>query len=701
MRTGKAQKAYGVGHILLFILLVLCLLYPARRVQAEEYGSLELQFDQKAAGAELTLYSVAAYQDGSFVMHGVFESCGISLNGLSDAQAAEQTAEQLAALAKEKGAQGIAKTVGTDGILRYTELVPGYYLLAQTGGLENIEIQKLMVPIPYTMENGSLRYDAVLAPKYSIPDGAVLLTKVDDAGAAVAGAMFDLQRKVYISETGEAPEGAETGQDGGGRFCWETVRQGLVTDQKGELAAGNLVFGTYRFVETAAPAGFILNTAPGYAAVAQAGTLQASDNGYQTVSGEAAKLTFENKRTTVKVAKVDENGKPLAGAKLIVKTADGKTARGSDGKVLFSFTSAEEPTELRQLPAGEYLLSEVEAPDGYLVSADVPFTVTDESDTVTTVTMTDQREDKTEASLKVTKSLVDDKNLALTAEDATYYVALFSDEARTQRVSDVKALHYKGSASESVTFNNLVFGQKYYVGETDEGGVLIDNRVYGNGVFAPEYPEQIGITPTRQRAASEFVFDNKYYELPPLGYYYGGKLTITKKVLRGTEAFNTKKVFYATIFEDAEHTKRYGDVLKLEMDGKSETSVTVSVTIGLTADSSMTYYVAETDENGNVLDPDSGLAFEVSIDKAKLVMSPEKPEQTVTITNRFDEDETETDAHEGSGGNTGTPGSSGSGGRNPVRTGDETPVGAVVTVMVAAAAVIVILILLKKRKRRK
>lgn len=691
MRTGKAQKAYGVGHILLFVLLVLWMLCPGRRVQAEEYGSLELQFDQKAVGAELTLYSVAAYQDGSFVMHGVFENCGISLDQLSNAQTAEQTAEQLAALAKKKGAQGIAKTVGTDGILRYTELVPGYYLLAQTGGLENVEIQKLMVPIPYTMENGSLRYDAVLAPKYSVPDGAVLLTKVDDAGVAVAGAVFDLQRKVYISETGEVPEGSETGQDGDGRFYWETVRQGLVTDLKGELAAGNLVFGTYRFVETAAPAGFILNTAPGYAAVVQAGTLQPSESGYQTVSGEAAKLTFQNTRTTVRVAKVDENGNPLAGAKLVVKTADGKTARGSDGKVLFSFTSAAEPTELRQLPAGEYLLSEVEAPDGYLVSADVPFTVSDEPDAVNTVTMTDQREEKTEASLNVTKTLVDANGLTLLAEDATYYVALFSDEGRTQRVSDVKALHYTGTTRASVTFSNLVPNQKYYVGETDEGGVLINSMVYGDGVFSPEYPEQTGITPTERRTASEFAFNNKYYELPK-GFYYGGELTITKKVLRGTEAYKTKKVFYAAVFEDAEHTKRYGDVVKLEMDGKSETSVTVPVYIGETADSSVTYYVAETDEDGNVLDSDSGLAFTVSVDKAKLKMSPESSEQTVTITNRFDEDET--DAQEVSGGSAGTPGSS------PVRTGDETPVGAVVAVMLAAAAVIVILILLKKIKRR-
>lgn len=694
MRTGKAQKAYGVGHILLFILLVLCLLYPARRVQAEEYGSLELQFDQKAAGADLTLYSVASYQDGSFVLHDVFENCGISLDRLSEAQTAEQTAEQLAALAKEKGAQGIAKTVGTDGILRYTELVPGYYLLAQTGGLEDIEIQKLLVPLPYTVEGGGLRYDAVLSPKYSIPEGAVLLTKVDDAGAAVAGAVFDLQRKVYISETGEVPEGAETGQDGDGRFYWETVRQGLTTDQKGELAAGKLAFGTYRFVEMAAPAGFILNTAPGYAAVVQAGTLQPSDSGYQTVSGEAAKLTFQNTRTTVRVAKVDENGSPLAGAKLVVKTADGKTARGSDGQVLFSFTSTAEPTELRQLPAGEYLLSEVEAPDGYQVSADVPFTVSDEPDAVNTVTMTDQRENKTEASLNVTKTLVDENGLTLLAEDATYYVALFSDEARTQRVSDVKALHYKEATRASVTFSNLVPNQKYYVGETDEGGVLIDSMVYGDGVFSPEYPKQIGIAPTERRAASEFAFDNKYYELPK-GYYYGGELTITKKVLRGTEAYKTKKVFYAAVFEDAKHTKRYGDVVKLEMDGKSETSVTVPVYIGETADSSVIYYVAETDEDGNVLDPDSGLAFTVSVDKAKLKMSPEASEQTVTITNRFDEDEPETEV---SGGSMGTPGSSG--GSNPVRTGDETPVGAVVAVMLAAVAVIVILILLKKRKRR-
>lgn len=693
MRVENSRKAYGI--VLLLLLSVLWLICPVRRAQAEEYGALELQFDEAAVGAELTLYPVASYENQTFVLSGVFEGCGVSLYDLPDAQAEEKAAEQLASLAQANGAEGITKTVDAGGALYYTELRPAYYLLVQTAGLERVEIQKMLIPVPHTEKDGTVLYDAVLTPKYSVPDGAALLHKTDDAGSPVAGAVFHLEQKVYVSADGELPAGAETGQDVGGRYFWKRVRENLTTDARGELAVEDLLFGTYRFVEAKAPEGHILNVAPNYVAVEQAGKLQETPDGYKVLSGKPEELTVPNIRTTVRVNKVDQNQNPVAGARLAVKRADGTSVS--------EFTSTEEATELRGLPKGDYILSELQAPDGYHVAADVPFTVSDAADAVNTVTMVDERVDETAASVTVTKTLIDQQNQMVFLEDATFYVALFEDEARTQRVTDVMELRYQGANRSSVTFTNLEFDKKYYVGETDQSGALLEGQVSGNGIFAPQYPTVFEVTPTRTQPTHEFEFQNMYYELPDDGYYYGGELTITKKVLRGSEDYNIDAVFYAALFEDAAHTKRYGDIITLDMDGGCEYSVTIPVSIGDTPNSSETYYVAETDQNGKVLDPSSGLAFTVSVDKSEVTMTPQTSEQTVTITNRYPENTPTGDNSDtpiGSSGDSGTLSGSSSGSSSPVRTGDETPIALYVGMLAAAAAVIVILLIVKKKRRR-
>lgn len=686
MRADKTRKRNGL--ILLMMLAAVWLLWPVRPLRAEETGSIEIQFGAEAAGIEMTLYPVATYTDGSFVYDGVFAGCGVSLEGLDDAQAAQNAAEQLAALAKERNAEGSSGNADADGVLRYGGLRPAWYLLVQTGGLEALNVQKTLVPVPYTSADGALHYDAVVSPKYSVPDGAVILRKEDDDGAAVADAVFRLEKKVYVAETGELPEGAETGQDVGGRFFWEEVQTGLTTNANGQLAVKNLPFGTYRFVETMAPEGFVLTSAPQYFAVEQAGEVEEADGEYTVVSGEAAEVTAVNHQTTVVVNKVDRDGNPVAGAQLVVKASDGTVVRDADNGALFSFVTGEEPYELKRIPDGTYLLSEVNAPAGYRVSQDEMFTVDSSEDAAIEVTMVDETEEPTQASLRVTKRLVDEQGWNLTAQEAVFYVALFDNQERTNRVTNVQALHYSGTMRESVTFENLEYGRTYYVGEVDEFGGLLDSMQYGDGVYAPEYPDGYEITPVQANPNQDLTFENRFYELP-YGYYYGGELTVTKRTLLGTEEYGTDEVFYAALFTDAALTERYGDVIALEMGGESETCVTVPVYIGETADSSATYYVAETDEDGNVLDPEDGLAFQVSIDQAEIVLSPENSNAEAVITNTFPEEYTtehETTPESGTPPQGGNPSNPGNG---TVRTGDETPAGAAAGVMLVSLGVLI------------
>ena len=104
------------------------------------------------------------------------------------------------------------------------------------------------------------------------------------------------------------------------------------------------------------------------------------------------------------------------------------------------------------------------------------------------------------ASVEVTKSLKEtDGNLM--AIDQTFYVALYSDEACEQRVSDVKEIIFKNNSVSSVKFTDLEVNQKYYVaecnaegkaqtrGELADGNAKKGNETFYAGIFAEENQE--------------------------------------------------------------------------------------------------------------------------------------------------------------------------------------------------------------------
>lgn len=74
-----------------------------------------------------------------------------------DAQKTQEIAAQLTAIAQQEGAVGIEKELDGSGVLSFTDLEPGWYLLVQTAGLTEIEIQRVLVPVPFTESDGSRR----------------------------------------------------------------------------------------------------------------------------------------------------------------------------------------------------------------------------------------------------------------------------------------------------------------------------------------------------------------------------------------------------------------------------------------------------------------------------------------------------------------------------------------------------------------
>ena len=85
-------------------------------------------------------------------------------------------------------------------------------------------------------------------------------------------------------------------------------------------------------------------------------------------TGEVQKVKMEDDVTKVRLSKSDiTTGKEVPGAKL--------TIFDKDDKEVESWVSEEKPHYIEKLPAGEYTLREVTAPDGYEVAEYVKFKV--------------------------------------------------------------------------------------------------------------------------------------------------------------------------------------------------------------------------------------------------------------------------------------------------------------------------------------
>ncbi len=97
-------------------------------------------------------------------------------------------------------------------------------------------------------------------------------------------------------------------------------------------------------------------------------------------TGEIQKVTMKDDVTKVEISKQDLGGKEVPGAKL--------TILDKDGKAVDSWVSTEKAHYIEKLPAGDYVLREEKAPDGYVTAEDIPFTVKDTGE-IQKVTMKD------------------------------------------------------------------------------------------------------------------------------------------------------------------------------------------------------------------------------------------------------------------------------------------------------------------------
>lgn len=445
-------------------------------------------------------------------------------------------------------------------------------------------------------------------------------------------------------------------------------------------------------------------------------------------NGEAVeRAVFTNRFAgSVTLQKNNTAGAGLAGARfmLYAKAAgtdtDGWTVYTADSADGVYTTDRNGVITVNNLPANDYYFIETEAPAGYIIQKDADgkdiqyhFTIGIVNGDVGIVEnaevypkLTVINEGAGTGGIRVTKrtEAVDEElNLVnLVMEDATFYVNLFKDAEGKQPYNDgtPTAIHLVNAASGTAVFDNLETGT-YYVFETDAAGNAIPmNEILTDGeaeyicTVEPDETNEVGLDLETQQVSGTVNIVNRYFEMPGHASI-DAWLNITKKVLRGSAPVTVNDTFYAGIY-----TKDEEDVYELVQVAELKQNETVRVQVALGGENGMdpiTYYVFETDKEGNQIDPDV-FKYEVSIEGGEASLDTTHTQAAVTITNEAPQQEpTPTQTVQSSGRSSGGTNYQTTG-KTGVKTGDDTPIALYILLFVLAAAMAAVVVIFKRRR---
>ena len=233
------------------------------------------------------------------------------------------------------------KVTGKNGTAIWTGLKAGTYILEEVDPGAGYTIIQSSETV-YLADSGE--QSVITVPFKNMPDGNLLIRKVCSVNPSVT--LQDAEFKVMYAD------GTLIGDNNG------IYR----TDENGEIRIEGLTPGkSVVATETKAPAGFLIDT--------QSQTIQIK-------AGKTVSLTFKNQPTgSIVIQKRDsETGQPLAGAQFRVTTAAGCEV-GLDGVLgdstltqngIFTTDSAGE-IRISNLAPGTYVLTEIKAPQGYVM----------------------------------------------------------------------------------------------------------------------------------------------------------------------------------------------------------------------------------------------------------------------------------------------------------------------------------------------
>lgn len=298
--------------------------------------------------------------------------------------------------------------------------------------------------------------------------------------------------------------------------------------------------------------------------------------------------------------------------------------------------------------------------------------------------------------------------------DATYKVGIFLDKEGTIPFRDdySRDIQIKGASSGSAVWTDVPDGT-YYVFELDENGnPLQQNNQIKTDEQKTFYYDVTGtngeednqaVIGGKTGAAESVSYVNNYYLDVPDEFYRYGHISITKKVLSDGNETTADDTFYAGIFEKNGN----GDLTLLKnMELKQNGVVTAEFALpNNEEDAEFTYTVMETDKDGKPVEKNA-FPYEVTGEGDVVLTDAGQYNGAITITNSTVSQPTGTptptptpgptttpsgrDTVTPVPGNHHTPGGNTPGGtatRNPVKTGDDTPVGAWAGILAAAVVI--------------
>ena len=290
---------------------------------------------------------------------------------------------QLRFLGGASGTGGTAigqKVTGSNGMALWTGLEPGAYVIEEVDPADGYSIIQSSETV-YLADNGE---QSVITVRFeNMPDGILLIRKVCSVNPSIT--LPDAEFKIMYAD------GTLIGDSNG------IYR----TDENGEILIEGLQPGKSVVVtETAAPPGYLMDT--------QSQTVQIKE-------GRTVSLTFQNQpKGELIIQKRDSaTGQPLAGAEFRITTAAGCEV-GLDGVIgdstltsngIFTTDSSGE-IRITNLAPGAYVLTEIKAPQGYVMDQPSTNVVIGEGGDTQTVVVTNSK----------AGSLIIDKRDSLTGE---------------------------------------------------------------------------------------------------------------------------------------------------------------------------------------------------------------------------------------------------------------------------------------------
>ena len=187
-----------------------------------------------------------------------------------------------------------------------------------------------------------------------VATGNVVISKRSTSGQNLEGAVFDIAGSADFRDEAIVVSGGYTSLERAADML--TFKSGLT-----DTVIMNLPAGTYTITEISAPEGYVKSD--------EVITFVVDADGKVTVDGKVREpIIIENTPVMhdVTITKTDEAGNALAGAEL-------KVVNNTTGEELSWTTDGS--AKVLKLETGSYTLTEVSAPDGYRLAADIEFEV--------------------------------------------------------------------------------------------------------------------------------------------------------------------------------------------------------------------------------------------------------------------------------------------------------------------------------------